>query len=124
MKRFVVNIILLIVALILLATIGLYGAIYMLLFSLWNIRTVSFFGYWGNVLYAINVAIDRIGNVLLGEFLNKYAVIWVAYPFGNVNDTISYALARNIDNLSGLGELIVSILELIDPGHMEKSLKI
>lgn len=124
MKRFVVNIILLIVALILLATIGLYGAIYMLLFSLWNIRTVSFFGYWGNVLYAINVAIDRIGNVLLGEFLNKYAVIWVAYPFGNVNDTISYALARNIDNLSGLGELIVSILEVIDPGHMEKSLKI
>ena len=42
----------------------------------------------------------------------------------NVNDTISYALARNIDNLSGLGELIVSILEVIDPGHMEKSLKI
>lgn len=74
-------------------------------------------------MYTINVGIDKIGNVLLAAFLNKFAIKEPKYRFGNINDTISEALAKNLDNLTPLGQFIVDVLEWIDPGHMEKSIK-
>lgn len=75
------------------------------------------------MIYTINVGIDKIGNVLLGEFLNRFAVKELKYPFGKINDTISFALAKNLDNLSPLGKFIAYVLEYLDPGHLENSLK-
>ena len=51
--------------------------------------------------------------------VNKYA----PYKFGNPDDTLSYALAMNMGYESVIGNILVIILETIDPGHMEKSLK-
>jgi hypothetical protein len=55
--------------------------------------------------------------------MNKFAVKELKYPFGEINDTISYALAMNLGHLSLLGEFIANILEFIDPGHLENSIK-
>jgi hypothetical protein len=55
--------------------------------------------------------------------MNKFAVTEPVYRFGNIDDTISKALAKNLNNLTSLGKFIVNILEWIDPGHMERSLK-
>lgn len=74
------------------------------------------------MIYTINVGIDKIGNVLLGAFLNQFAIKKLDYKFGDIDDTISKALAKNLDNLTPLGKFIVDILESIDPGHMKKSL--
>ncbi len=74
------------------------------------------------MIYTINVGIDKIGNVLLGAFLNQFAIKKTDYKFGDIDDTISKALAKNLDNLTPLGKFIVDILESIDPGHMKKSL--
>lgn len=123
MKRLVKNITLFFVAIFLLLTLGSFGLIFTLFKSLSGIKNTSILKYWGDFLYTINVGIDKIGNVLLGKFLNTFAVKGVYYPFGNLNDTISYALAKNEQNLTSLGNFIVQVLEYIDPGHMKKSLE-
>jgi hypothetical protein len=122
-KRLINNAIILFVAIALLATIGTFGLIYTVFWSILNIRKISFFKYWADLIYTINVGIDKIGNVLLAAFLNKFAVVKPVYKFGNINDTISEALAKNLDNLTPFGKWIVDILEWIDKGHMEKSKK-
>lgn len=122
MKKLLKNIILLFVAIILLITLGTFGLLYTIISSVYNIRNLSVLKYWSNILYTINVGIDKIGNVLLGDFLNNFAVRNSTYKFGNIDDTISKALSKNINNLTSLGKFVVSILEFIDPGHMEKSL--
>lgn len=83
--------------------------------------------YWGDVLYAINVGIDKIGNVLLGSFLNSFAIQNknIVQPFGTVHFTISQVLALNEleNNTTDFGDWIIGILEDLDPGHMKKSIK-
>lgn len=127
MKRLINNIILLIVALLLLSTIGIYGLLYALVFTVFHYTKISFLKFWGDLLYSINVGIDFIGNVLLGTFLNNYAIVdKTLYPFGNVNHTISHVLAYNylkLNNTSRFGKVIINILEMIDKGHALKSLK-
>lgn len=123
MRRLISNIVLFFVAISLLFTVGTFGLVYTIFWSFYNSSKISFFKYWGDLMYTINVGIDKIGNVLLAAFLNKFATIKPQYKFGNINDTISEALAKNLDNLAPLGQFIVDVLEWIDPGHMEKSMK-
>ncbi len=122
MKKLIRNIILFFVAIILLSSIGVFGLIYTFIWSVINLKTISFIKYWSDLIYTINVGIDKIGNVLLGAFLNQFAIKKTDYKFGDIDDTISKALAKNLDNLTPLGKFIVDILESIDPGHMKKSL--
>lgn len=105
-----------------LSTIGLFGLFYTLIYSIINFTKSNFIKYWADLVYTINIGIDKIGNVLLGTFLNKYAVVELQYKFGHINDTISYALAKNIGHLSLLGKFIANILEYLDPGHLKKSI--
>jgi hypothetical protein len=123
MKKLIKNIILFFVAIILLLILGSFGMVYTIISSIYNFKNLSVLKYWSDIVYTINVGIDKIGNVLLGDFMNKFAVYEPVYKFGNINDTISKALAKNLNNLTSLGKFIVSILEWIDPGHMEDSLK-
>lgn len=123
MKRLINNIILFFVAIALLLSVGAFGIIYTFFWSIFNYTKASFLKYWADLLYTLNVGIDKIGNVLLGAFMNRFAVNELKYPFGKIHDTISYALAMNIGYLSPLGRFIVNILEWIDPGHMEESIR-
>lgn len=122
MNILIKNIILFIAALFMLSTIGLFGLFYTLIYSIINFTKSNFIKYWADLVYTINIGIDKIGNVLLGTFLNKYAVVELQYKFGHINDTISYALAKNIGHLSLLGKFIANILEYLDPGHLKKSI--
>lgn len=125
MKRLLVNIILFLVAVLLLSTIGIYGLFYAIVWTARHFTKVSFLKYWTDLIYSINLGIDRIGNVLLSTFLNNFALIdKTQYPFGDVKHTISHVLAVNYFavNTSKFGTIIVLILEIIDKNHMEKSL--
>ncbi len=126
MKRFFINVLLFFVALLLLFTIGLYGLIYALIFSLFNYSKVNFVGYWTDLIYSINLGIDMIGNVMLSVFLNKNAIIDdKIYPFGDVRHTISHVLAVNHikhNNVTPFGLWIINILDKIDKDHTQKSL--
>ena len=126
MKKLIINLIIFFVAIILLLTIGIYGLMYTLIESLFKYKNRSYINYWADLFYSINVGIDKIGNVLLAAFLNKYAIKDLKFPFGNVNYTISYVLAinyLNLNNLKPFGKWLVNVLEKIDKNHMQKSLK-
>lgn len=85
------------------------------------------------------LGIDKIGNVVLGALLNTIALhkSSKAYLFGDINDTISYVLAKNLPlkqhgfrfrvkeskNLTWAGWWLVCILEALDNDHMNKSLR-
>ena len=109
-------------ALLLLFTVGIVGLAYTLIVSLVYVPQVSFWKYWGDLMYAVNVGIDKIGNVMLAEFLNRYAIRRKGYDFGDVNHTISHVIAKNRENLRPLGLFIANTLEKIDPGHLDDSL--
>jgi hypothetical protein len=122
MRKLLKNILLFFIAITLLITLGSLGLIYTIFSSIYNFKNLSVLKYWSDIVYTINVGIDKIGNVLLGDFMNKFAVTEPIYQFGNLNDTISKSLAKNLNNLTSLGKLIVNVLEFIDPGHMKNSL--
>lgn len=134
MKRLFVNIILFFVAVFLLSTIGVFGLVYGLYYSIRHYTKAQFIKYWADVVYLINVGIDQIGNVMLAHFLTEFFLIDKGLidkelinevrRFGKITETISYVLAINYfaGNLTKFGLSIVAILEFIDPGHMEDSL--
>jgi len=127
-RRFFINIIILVVALFLLVTVGTIGLVYTFFNGIINIKKADPLLYFGNILYSINVGIDKIGNVILGSFMNRFAIYkdQSQTKFGNINHTISYVLAKNMDpnTLRPLGTFLINVLEFLDPGHMEKSLNI
>jgi hypothetical protein len=125
MKRLLVNIALFFVAIFLLSTIGVFGLIYGLYYSIRYYVKANFLNYWVDVIYSINVGIDQIGNVLLSSFLNRFCLInKQGHRFGKVTETISYVLAVNYfaDNITTFGLWIVEVLEYLDDNHMAKSL--
>lgn len=128
MKKLFINIILFFVAVILLLTVGVFGLVYTFFVTIFNFKKYSFINYWSNMLYAINVGIDKIGNVILALFLNfLFLKNKNLYPFGSVKHTISHVLAVNLidyNNLTKSGHIMVNILEFIDNNHMKKSLKL
>lgn len=78
----------------------------------------------GAFLYRVAYSIDQLGNAVGGPVWQAVLVKRSAqYHFGEPDDTISYALARNIGHETAAGKLLVWALETIDPGHMQKSLK-
>lgn len=127
LKKLGINILLFIVANLLLFTIGTFGLIYGILYKIIKVKIslYDFIEYLSKILYAINVGIDQIGNVLLSVFLNNSTTInKTYYTYGRIDQTISHVLAVNYfnNNLTKFGHFIVNILEFLDPGHMEKSL--
>ena len=125
MKRLLVNIVLFFVAVFLLSTVGVFGLLYGLVYSILHYTTTGFLKYWTEVIYSLNIGIDQLGNVMLSPFLNKFCLVTKnLYIFGKADETISYVLAINYftNNLTSFGLKIVLILEKIDKGHMKKSL--
>lgn len=78
----------------------------------------------------IAIAIDKLGNIIMGPILNCSMIRGKdRFLFGLEDQTISFAFARNIIGidynkdirLTLLGKLIVWLIRKIDPGHFKKS---
>jgi hypothetical protein len=123
MRILIINLVIFVVALLLLFFLGGIGIVYGVFKHL---KSFKLFDYLGRIMYSINVGIDQIGNVLLGEFLDATCLVDkdVRKRFGRVDETISHVLAINErdGNLKDFGHKIVGVLEFLDPGHMDKSL--
>lgn len=122
MKRLLTNILLFITAIVLLCTIGVLGMFVTLYSSIRYLNKSDSIKYWGDVFFELAIGLDRIGNVLLGSFLNNTAIKSTEMPFGKVEHTISLVLAINYsaNNLTIFGKKIVSILEFVHKGHITK----
>jgi 8-oxo-dGTP diphosphatase len=83
---------------------------------------------WGAVdayLFRCAVASDQHGNVYLAKLFNDTLRKQGGYAFGNEDRTISHVLGKNkeLGTLTFTGKVIEKILDLIDPGHSEKSIE-
>lgn len=132
------SIIIFIVAILLSIFLFPIGFFYALFYGFIYLRKTSFVAFWSNLFYSLALGIDKIGNVVCGALFNATLIKGKStYKFGNINDTVSYVLARNLqvtiirfpfnskssDQLTWAGWWLVCILELIDPDHMAKTRK-
>ncbi len=80
------------------------------------------FSYVAKILMAMSVSLDKMDNVICGDFLN-HTFVKVGNPFGHENSTVSKVMAQNESVLTKIGTFFAKVLEKIDPGHLQESLK-
>jgi hypothetical protein len=120
MRQLVISIIVLAVALILSVIFIPFGLVYGLTYRILYKRD---FSYLSHILMEISVCIDKMDNIICGDFLN-HVLVKTGTPFGRRNETVSKKIAENRGgNLTKLGINIGIILEKIDSGHLDSALK-
>lgn len=115
-----IGVLLFLISIVLLAVSGPLGFIYGFFHAFF---TKGFKGI-GEFLLKIAISIDQLGNVMMQHLLN---ILWVkkgCYNFGNRDETISSALGRNknLGTLTGFGNWIDKLLDVIDPNHSLNSI--
>jgi len=114
------GILLFIVALIGVLTLGVYGYIVTSLFYLVTFKFRKLLDFH----MEIAIALDRLGNVLLGLLMNVFLIKHDSpEKFAKSSETISDNLADNkkIGKFTPIGKVIADGLNKIDPNHVEKA---
>lgn len=82
--------------------------------------------YVANIFYSIGFALDKIGNVMLAPYMNRFFIQdHSIYKFGSIKHTISLVIAYNYreKTLKRFGRYLYNILEYIDKGHCDKAIE-
>ncbi|MGI9542180.1 MAG: hypothetical protein ACR2MX_02915 [Cyclobacteriaceae bacterium] len=98
------------------------GLAYTLITGLFTFRFRDINDYF----FDIAVSIDQLGNVIMRDLFNQILITSSSqHKFGHEDEVISSVLGKNqIDQtLSGLGRVIVRILDYIDPDHSLNSIE-
>lgn len=115
---------LLIIALLLALLFFPAGILTTLIRSLIRWKRVSFFAYIAQAAQSLALSIDRMGNVVCSDLLELTMTHNTGnYRFGNSLETISKVLGMNkhLGTLTRLGTGLAWLLNLIDPGHVERA---
>lgn len=115
-----IGVLLFLISIVLLAVTGPIGFVY----GLFNNLFKKGFKGIGEYLLKIAISIDQLGNVMMQHLLNTLWVKKGCYNFGNRDETISSALGRNknLGTLTGFGNWIDKLLDVIDPDHSLNSI--
>lgn len=100
------------------------GILTTLIRSLIRWKRVSFFAYIAQAAQSLALSIDRMGNVVCSDLLELTMTHDSGnYRFGNSVETISKVLGMNkyLGTLTRLGYGLAWLLNLIDPGHVERA---
>jgi hypothetical protein len=110
------NILLILIAFILVATLAPFGILFNLLFN-WKNRKRYFLN--------IAISLDQFGNVVCATLLNMTMLKGDYISFGHEDETISSCLGRNKKRgtLSGMGISLSNLLNKLDENHVEKSIE-
>lgn len=120
MKKIVISLIVFCIAVLLTVIFVPFGLAYGLTYRLIYLRD---FSYIAKILNRMSVSLDQFDNVVCGDFLNA-TLTKIGFNFGLEDDTVSEVVARNKDgNLTKSGNFIAKGLEVIDPGHLSRSLE-
>lgn len=93
MKELIKWIMIFLTAVMLFIIIAPVSILYNIVMSLIEYRKHSFYKYWINLLYAMSIAIDNMGNVIIADFMNRAAIIEKReHLFGDPSQTVSYVL--------------------------------
>ena len=123
--KHIIGILLFIVALLLAFIVMPLGFVYGIVKNILTFRGKTLILVINKAFYMIAYAIDQLGNVVCQFLFNDLIIKKDGYKFGDPDKTISYVLGINKQDgtLSGFGGLIVALLHLIDPNHVEKAVQ-
>ena len=123
--RHITGILLFIIALLLAFIIMPIGFVYGIVKNILTFKGKTLILVINKAFYMIAYAIDQLGNVVCQFLFNDLMIQKGGYKFGDPDKTISYVLGINKQNstLSGFGGLIVALLHLVDPNHVEKAVQ-
>lgn len=123
--KHIIGILLFIVALLLAFIVMPLGFVYGIVKNILTFRGKTLILVINKAFYMIAYAIDQLGNVVCQFLFNDLMIKKDGYKFGDPDKTISYVLGINKQDgtLSGFGGLIVALLHLIDPNHVEKAVQ-
>ena len=123
--KHITGILLFIVALLLAFIIMPLGFVYGIVKNILTFRGKTLILVINKAFYMIAYSIDQLGNVVCQFLFNDLMIKKDGYKFGDPDKTISYVLGINKQDstLSGFGGLIVALLHLIDPNHVEKAVQ-
>lgn len=119
-----ISFLLLLTAILLAITFFGVGILTTLIRSLVRWKRVSFFAYLAQSAQSLALSIDLMGNVVCRDLLELTMTRnYLNYPFGNYLETISRVLGINkhLGTLTRLGTGLAWLLNLIDPGHVERA---
>ncbi|QJD79565.1 hypothetical protein [Spirosoma rhododendri] len=100
------------------------GILTTLIRSLIRWKRVSFSAYIAQAARSLALSIDRMGNVVCSDLLELTMTRDTGnYLFGNSVETISLVLGMNkhLGTLTRFGTGLAWLLNLIDPGHVERA---
>jgi len=102
------------------------GMVYTILKLSFKFKFGVLFRVSNGYFYRFALAIDQLGNVAMQDLFNDILIKRSGYKFGNVDETISSVLGKNerSSTLSGLGKMIVKLLNFIDPNHALNSIEL
>lgn len=119
------NVILLVVAVVLASVLIPLGVVFTVIQAIRQRSWRKIVGYLDKSAGALALAIDHFGNTVCRDLLNALFIQRGGYGFGNIKETISSALGKNAlgNKLTLAGWALVWLLDVIDPGHVEKAIK-
>ena len=111
MKRFLLNVLLFLVALLLFLLLLPINIIYSIVTRTWPRASIYFF--------TLAKSIDQTGNVLMSPIFNDWFIKPWLHSFGDMDETISYVL--KVNELGSMlrfpWKVLYRIINMIDPWH-------
>ena len=76
-------------------------------------------------LFFICIGIDKLGNTIMATLFNSILIKQNGYQFGNVNETISSVIGKNLEagTLTFLGKSLNALLNFIQKNHSINSIE-
>jgi hypothetical protein len=125
MKKNIINIFLLIIALVMVFILGILSFVYSIV-SLFFSVSVGRFGEVANYAKEVAISLDILGNEVCAHPFNLILITKDSkYKFGVNPETVSCVLGKNLvdGTLTKLGYVIVVILNKIEKDHCINSIK-
>jgi len=102
------------------------GFVYMFINLLFTLSFKSCIKRYNDYLFAISYMIDLLANVVCAELFNDTLIKqFSGHKFGNIRETISYVLGKNLlaGTLTKKGKWLQEFLDKIDSNHCIESVE-
>lgn len=121
-----IGLLLFIIAIVLGSVLLPLGFAYMFINLLFTLSLKTCIKRYNDYLFAISYMIDLLANVVCSELFNDILIKkWSKYKFGEIRQTISYVLGKNLIEctLTKYGKWLQQALDMIEENHCIKSVE-
>lgn len=125
LKKITTNVLLLLIAVVLFPFLFVWGIIELVINLFIRRHFIKALSKFSDVFKVIGVVVDIFINYILQVPLNRLLITSDGYKFGQMPDTMSYALGRNElkGTTSSKGDRLISLLNVFEKEHSIKTVR-